>query len=274
MANADPARNHRYRRLLAAEFVQRRPAARNNHVDILIEPQQRCHQCPVGIGDQLHRLYRQFQPRQHILDDARQRQICAQGFAAAAQNYRIARLEAKGGNVDRHIWARLVNHPQHADRNPTPAQTNPIRQQTRLNLHTHGIGQCRHRARIVRQRGNARRCQRQPVEHRIAHTARRRPGKIKSVGGKHLVDPRLQLVGNRQQTRHSSVRYPASPTCGWQAAPPAPLHSGQVPPKCLLSLQIQSSPSHLLRAVTASFKPFAESGHRYRSGRFHSAIRE
>ena len=55
VADAHAAGDHRDRRLLAAEPVQGRAAARDDHVHVLVQPQQLRHQRPVGVGDRLHR---------------------------------------------------------------------------------------------------------------------------------------------------------------------------------------------------------------------------
>ena len=76
-------------------------------------------------------------------DDQRQSLyvVPVKALAAAAQNNRIARLDAQNGGVDGHVGARLVNHGNHAQRHAHAAHKNTIGALPLALCGPHGIGQ-------------------------------------------------------------------------------------------------------------------------------------
>ena len=105
VADAHAAGNDGDGGLLAAELVQRRTAAGNDHVDIRIKAQKLRHQRTVAAGNVLDGV----NGKPHVLERAayhiHQRPARAQRVAATAQDDGVARFDAQHGDVDGHIGA-------------------------------------------------------------------------------------------------------------------------------------------------------------------------
>ena len=101
--------------LVADQFHKPASAARNHEVDELIGLEQCGDGIAVGGAHGLHRIFgkvRRVQSGAHAFDDHARRMAA---FAAAAQDHRIARLEAQGGGIRTDIRARFIDHADHAD---------------------------------------------------------------------------------------------------------------------------------------------------------------
>jgi hypothetical protein len=83
--------------------------------------------CTVGIGRDLHAGFRQSR----LPEPGDQRRIDRCGtpyaFRAAAQDHRVARLQADAGGVGADVWAAFVDHPDHADRCGDALDTQTVR---------------------------------------------------------------------------------------------------------------------------------------------------
>ncbi len=103
VADADPARDHRDGGVLARQVVQPWAAARDDHVNVLVQAQHLHHQLPVGRRDPLQRALGQPCLGIDPLHDVHQRTVAVERLAAAAQNDGIARFQAQRRNVNGHV---------------------------------------------------------------------------------------------------------------------------------------------------------------------------
>ncbi len=146
---------------------------------------------PVGQPGALGRLARD--PGQHGVGVRRARR--------AAQQHRVARLQAQRGGVDRHVRPRLVDDGDHAERDSNLAELEPVGQPAAVDDLADRVRQRRDRARAVGDPADARLVQRQPVHQSGGETRRAAGLEIARVGLQDLRDPRLERVGDREQRR-------------------------------------------------------------------------
>src|SRR5690625_3224024 len=129
--------------------MQSLPAARDDHVDVLVHPQQLRHQLAIGVVDVLDRVRRDPFTLQRRLDDFDERHVTAQRLATTSQNRRVASLEAERHNIDRYVRPSLVNHTDYADRNPPAHQPDAVRQYAALDIGPDRIRELGYAPRIV-----------------------------------------------------------------------------------------------------------------------------
>ena len=68
--------------------------------------------------------------------------VAAKRLMAAAQDDGVARLDGKGGGVDRHIGTGLVDHGEHAEGHAHAAHLNAAWPEGKIGDSTHGILEC------------------------------------------------------------------------------------------------------------------------------------
>ena len=134
------------------------------------------------------------------LDDVRQRQVAAQRLAAAAQDGRIAGLEAQRGHVDRHVGPGLVDHADHADGDAPLAQAQAVGQHPALELRADRVGQG---GDAPARRRPARRCASPSSSRRSSIASLNPAGRPSAMScafcARTSAGLALQLLGNRQQ---------------------------------------------------------------------------
>ncbi len=128
-------------RLVADQLDQPAPAARDHQVDEFVRLEQRGDRTAVGGADGLYRVFGQARCSEavaHAFDDHAGGMAA---FAAAAQDHRIARLEAQGGGVGADIGARFVDHADHPDGHGDAFDGEAVGALEAGELAAHGIGQ-------------------------------------------------------------------------------------------------------------------------------------
>ena len=119
---------------------QRLAAAGNEHVHVFVEAAQLGNRVVGGDVDELHRVRRKSGRVEGFVQKIRERHVGMEGFGAAAQHDRVARLEAQNGGVHGHVGPRLVHHGHHAERHAHPAHEQTVGPLP-LGIHgAHGIG--------------------------------------------------------------------------------------------------------------------------------------
>ena len=109
-------REHRHARLALHALDQRLAAARHDQVEQAGGGQHRGDIGAVGIRRDLHAGFRQSRRAQSGDQRRVDRRGAAHAFRTAAQDHRVARLQADAGGIGADIGAALVDHADHADR--------------------------------------------------------------------------------------------------------------------------------------------------------------
>ena len=189
MANANAAGKDGHDGVLGDQCHQSLTTTRDDEVDSVLHLQHLVHQRPLRGLDELH----------HILEDPRlfngflyhldQRPIGAQRLLAPAQDDRIARLEAKGGDVNGNIGAAFIDDADNPQGDPPPLDMESIGKHPGIEGLTHGVGEGGNGAHILSHGLKPGRGEEQPVEHGLAHPAGLGLIAVEAVGLKYLPFP-------------------------------------------------------------------------------------
>ncbi|MPN19170.1 hypothetical protein SDC9_166536 [bioreactor metagenome] len=96
---------HRHGRFGADQPDQFLSAARNDQIEAAVHLEQHRNRRAVGPRHKLDGSVRQAAFDRRLVEQFRQKQVRAERLAAAAQNHRVARLEADSGGVHRDVRA-------------------------------------------------------------------------------------------------------------------------------------------------------------------------
>ena len=129
-------------------------------------PEHLQHESAVRVLDELHRLGGTARRLDGVADDGGQRRVGVNGLLAAAQDARVARLEAQGGDVYGHVGAALVDDADDAQGHATPSDDEAVGAGVALDLLPHGVGQRGDRSHAFRDAGDAPGVEQQPVHER------------------------------------------------------------------------------------------------------------
>ena len=116
VAHAVQVLDHRDARLAHQPLDQALAAARHDHVDVVLHGDELADRRAVGGLDHLHRGFGQSGRLQAFVHARGDRLVGVDRFRAAAQDRRVAGLEAQPGGVGGHVRARFVNDADHAER--------------------------------------------------------------------------------------------------------------------------------------------------------------
>ena len=141
-----------------------------------------------------------------------QRRVGMQGLAAAAQNHRVARLDAEDGRVDGHIGPGLVNHGNDSEGDAHASHQQAVGLLPLLFRDAHGIGQLGHMQAGRAHLGHDGRGQGQAVQTRSIQARGAGRVQILAVGGQDFLFPRGQLV--RQSDQGPRLDFGAGPAHG------------------------------------------------------------
>ncbi len=153
-------------------------AARHDDVDVLLVGDQAADRRAVGGRDHLHGVLGQARGAQALVDARRDRAVAAERLGAAAQDRRVAGLEAQSRGVGGHVRPRLVDDADDAQRHAHEADLDAGRTELEVGDLADGIGQRRDFGEAVRHRGDGLRRQRQPVDEGGVVPGRRRRGDV------------------------------------------------------------------------------------------------
>ena len=116
---------------------------------------------------------------------------------AAAQDDRIAGLDAQSRCIGGHVRARLVDHRDDAERNAHLGQLDAVGQRVALDDLADRVGEHRQRVERLGHRLEARRRQLEPVEKTLPGRPSRERPPCRLVGGQDLV-----LLGDKRVRHH------------------------------------------------------------------------
>ena len=141
MADAVEMLDHRHPGDAADPLVQLPPATRDDHINAIIEREHGIHCGAIRGLDQLYRPGRQIRLAEPRRQAAGQGQVGVQCLAAAAQNHRVAGLQAQHRRIHRDIRARFIDDADHPERHPHARDFEPARALTRAADPPDRIGQ-------------------------------------------------------------------------------------------------------------------------------------
>ncbi|MNS63647.1 hypothetical protein D3C72_967480 [compost metagenome] len=196
MTHANPAGDHRNGRLFAAQLVQARPTAWDQHVDVFIHAQHFIHQRTIRAFDSLYRTGWQAALFQRLLDDVNGGRVGSPRLFAPAQNGGVTGFQAQGGDVDGHVRARFINHADHTEWDAATLDAQTAVEQPAVNHLPHRIGEVADLAHVIRDAFKTCGRQSQAVEHCLAQTIVTRVGQILFVGEQDLLRLCFQIISD------------------------------------------------------------------------------
>lgn len=191
--------DHRHLGLAADALDQALAAARDDHVDVFGHADQRADRGAVGGFHHLHGGGRQAGLGQALLDAAGDRLVGVDRLGAAAQDGRVAGLQAQAGGVDGHVRPRLVDDPDHAQRHAHLADLDARGHIAHVADLADRVGQRGDLAQALDHVVDARRGQRQAVQHRRLQAIGAAGGEVLLVGVGQLRAGGVQRIGRGQQ---------------------------------------------------------------------------
>ena len=147
--------------------MQASAAAGDQHIDVFIHLQHFAHQRAIRALNGLYRGGRQTALLQRLLDHLHRGGVGAPGLFPAAQDRCVAGFQTQGGDVDRHVGSRFINHANHPQRDAATFNTQTAVQQPAVDHLADRIGQIAHLAHIAGDAAQTRRGQREAIKHRF-----------------------------------------------------------------------------------------------------------
>ena len=192
--------HHGHRRHLLERGLQPAAAARDHQVDQAVGSRQ-LGELLAPAREQLDAALRQLGLGQRLAHERGERAVRALGVARAAQDDRVARLQAQRRAVDRHVRPRLVDHGDDAERHPQLAHLEAAAKHAAVDLLADRIGQRRDRVDARGHRLDPLRRERQPVAKRLGQPLCALVRQVRSVRGEHVVRALAQQCGEARQRR-------------------------------------------------------------------------
>ena len=182
MADAVEVLDHRDARLVGDALDQALAPARHDHVDVLAHGDELADRCAIRGRDDLYRALRQTGDTQAFMHAGGDRLVRTQGFRAAAQDARIAGLQAQAGSVGGDVGPRFVDDPDHPERDAHATDLDPGRTLLEIAHAPDRIGQRRNLLQALGHRPDPLRRQHEAVEHGGFEPACTRVGHVARVG--------------------------------------------------------------------------------------------
>ena len=199
VAHALVVLEHRDARFLGDRADQPLAAAGDDQVNGLLLLEEHVDALPVGERQHLDDGRIHLVADEHLLQHRGQGQVGADRLGAAAQDDRVAGLEAEGGGVDGHVRPGLVDHADHAERDPHATDGDTARPAAHLVDLAHRVVQGGDLAQAADHIGDALRADLQPVAHGRGDAARVRRSQVPLVLGEQVVLTRQQRLTHVEQ---------------------------------------------------------------------------
>ncbi len=139
--------------------------------------------------------------RRGVGGDRREDRVGVRGARGAAQDDRVAALEAERGGVDRDVRPGLVDDGDDPERHPDLLDVEAVGQPLALDDLPHRIGECRDVAHLLRDDRDPRRGELEAIEERCAETVLAPGLHVARVGLEDLGRAGLEAVRDGQQGR-------------------------------------------------------------------------
>ena len=199
VAQTFQVRDHRDAAFVLDPLDQAAPAARHDDVDEVVHGQKDADRGPVAGRHALDRGLRQAdlaQPRLQALQD-RGRGVKA--LRAAAQDRRVARLQAQAAGVRGHVGAALVDDRDDPERHRDAGDLEAVGPLPLGQHAPHRVGEAGDGLEAIGHGLDARRVERQAVEHGAAQPLGPRRLHVLGVGGQEVGDAAAQGLGGGLQ---------------------------------------------------------------------------
>ena len=210
--------DHGHPAVLDEQLLELVAAARDDHVDQSFHGDE-LEQRLARTGDEGDRLGRQAGLEDRALHDLGQHAVGVLGGAAAAQHDGVARLQAEGRGVDRHVRPRLVDDGHHAERHPQAGELEPVGQPPAVLDLADRIGQGGDVAHAAGDLAQTVLVQVEAVDQRGVQLGRAREGHVFGVLGEDLAGSPAQGLGDQIESRVLARRATARPVCAPRHAP-------------------------------------------------------
>jgi len=137
-------REHRHARFGLNPGNKRLAAARDDDVDLPLRRQHRADECAIGGRHQLDRVGGHPFGHQAFNHRGMKRAIGTDGFGPAAQDRGIARFQAQGACIRRHIGATFEDDANDAQRHAHSGKAQPVGANALIDDHADRVAQVRH----------------------------------------------------------------------------------------------------------------------------------
>ena len=210
VAHAVEMLDHRHFRFARDALDEALAAARHDDVDVLVVGDEMSDRRTVGRRDDLHGVLGQSGGAKAAMHAGGDGLIAADRLGAAAQDRRIAGLEAQPGGIRRHVRPRFVDDADHTQRHAHPSDLDPGGPVLEIGDLADGIGQRGDGFETRRHRVDRVGVERQPVDERGVMAGGRRGGDVLGVrrdqGGDVLADSgrhrhQCRILGARARPR-------------------------------------------------------------------------
>ncbi len=190
---------------------QRAAAARDQQVDPAGGGEHGGDVVPVGVGGDLHAGRRQSGLDQALGDGVVDGAPAVQAVRAAAQDHRVAGLEAEPGGVGADVGAALVDHADDADRHGDATEAEPVRPRPLGQYSPGRTGQCGDVVEALRHRLDAGSRQGEAVEEGGGTGG---GFDVACVGGEDVLGPGAEADGGTVQRLVAGIgAEPGQPAC-------------------------------------------------------------
>ena len=174
-------------------------AARNRQVDVLRQRQKLAHRVAVGRAHQLHGVRRQADFLGRLGEQLDDRLARMDRFLAAAQDHRVARLDADRRRVGRHVGPRFVDEKHDAQRHADLVDPQTVRADRRPDQFADRLRQRRDFFQPLGHRLDPRRREPQPIDLGVGQPVAGRGREVLRVG-------RLQPLRHSRATASADRR--------------------------------------------------------------------
>ena len=192
---------HRDSALGGDPLDQAAPAARNDDVDHAGHGEHFADRGAVARRHELNTARGQARRREPAPQTGGDGARRMEALGAAAQDHRVARLEAQAAGVGGDVGARFVDHPDDPERHPHALDAEPVGPLPLGDHRADRIGESGDVVEAARHRLDAPRVERQAVDHGGAQVPRPGAGDVLGVGLKDLGARRANRVGRRRERR-------------------------------------------------------------------------
>ncbi len=172
-------------------------AARDDQVDAVLLGGELGELLAPAAGDEADAAVGQPGGDGRLGGDLRERGVGVGRRGGAAQDDRVARLQAQRGGVDGDVGARLVDDGDDAERHAHLAHVEAVGQAVAVDHLADGVGERGDLAHRARDRADARLVQAQAVEQRVADVGFARELHVALVGREDLLQAALERGGDR-----------------------------------------------------------------------------
>ncbi|MNS81750.1 hypothetical protein D3C72_1154710 [compost metagenome] len=189
----------RHPRIKADALDQALATARYDDIDILRHADQRAYRLAIGGFHHLHHRGWQTSLSQAALNAGGDGAVGVNGLGAAAQDGRVAGLQAQTGRINSHIRPRLVDDPDHTQWHPHLADLNARRPVAHVADRPDRVWQAGHLTQADDHTVDTCRGQRQALEHGRFQAIGAASGQVQLVGGRQLGAGGVQGIGRGLQ---------------------------------------------------------------------------